>query len=160
MTTDMKAIAEFRFRPDHMNSPGHLSSLDDVDVLIEEIIAGSTYENLAQITHLARGCVKPNIPGHDLPELPDHDFQVGVDRELQVAVLLFIDDTGNYVSEGSPDSRSAPVYYLAGHRTEFRDQVEIPIDIAREAVKEFLLTKGRRPTFITWKNQYPEDDLI
>ncbi|MET8542673.1 Imm1 family immunity protein [Kitasatospora sp. NPDC004799] len=155
----MKEIAEFRFRPDHMESPGHLNSADDVDVLIEELLTGSTYENLAQIIHLSRDGVKPRIPGYNLPELPDHDFQVGVDRDLQVGVLLFIDGTGNFVSAGPPESRNSPVYFIAGHRTEFRDQVEIPIDLVREAVKEFLLSGGQRPTCISWKNQYPEDDL-
>ncbi|MFE3876703.1 Imm1 family immunity protein [Kitasatospora sp. NPDC059146] len=154
----LPALVEVRYRADQMADPGRLTSVEDVDRLIDELLDGSAYENLAQLTHLARGIVKPRVPGHDFPAVPDHDFQVGVDREQDVGVLLFIDGSGNFVTAGPPESRNAPAYYLAGHWTEFRDQVEVPVDLVRAAVKEFLLTGGRRPSCVAWKNQYEADD--
>ncbi|MEV7776526.1 Imm1 family immunity protein [Kitasatospora sp. NPDC086791] len=147
---DVAAVAEIRYRRGRIKSPDYIHSVEEVDALIDELLGGPASENLAQIIHLGR---KEFMPG-----IPDHEFQIGVDKEHQVGVVLFIDHSGNYVSAGPLDSRNAPEYYLAGHWTQFRDQVEIPIDLARQAVKEFLISGGQRPACIAWKNQYAADD--
>ncbi|GAA1410787.1 hypothetical protein GCM10009639_61980 [Kitasatospora putterlickiae] len=153
----MSLRAEVRYRRDRIEIPDHLDSLEDVDVLIDELLAGPVNENLAQIIHLDREVIVLGDPGRPGTEIPDHQLQVGVDKELQVGVLLFIDRSGNVVTAGPADSRNAPEYYLAGHWTQFRDQVEIPLGLVREAVKEFLSSGGQRPTCVTWKNQYLDD---
>ncbi|MFJ4672669.1 Imm1 family immunity protein [Kitasatospora purpeofusca] len=154
----MSLRAEVRYRRDRIEPPDYLDSLEDVDVLIEELLTGPVNENLAQIIHLDRETVVLKYPGGPGTEVPDHQLQVGVDRDFQVGVLLFIDRGGNFVTAGPPDSRNAPEYYLAGHWTRFRDQVEIPLGPVREAVKEFLTSGGQRPTCVSWKNQYLDDD--
>ncbi|WP_327075492.1 Imm1 family immunity protein (plasmid) [Kitasatospora purpeofusca] len=153
----MSLRAEVRYRRGRIEPPDHLDSLEDVDVLIDELLAGPVNENLAQIIHLDRESIVLRDPGRPGTEIPDHELQVGVDRELQVGVLLFIDRSGNFVTAGPESSRNAPEYYLAGHWTQFRDQVEIPLDLVREAVKEFLSSGGQRPTCVPWKNQYLDD---
>ncbi|MFE7564516.1 Imm1 family immunity protein [Kitasatospora sp. NPDC057500] len=153
----MSLRAEVRYRRDRIEIPDHLDSLEDVDVLIDELLAGPVDENLAQIIHLDREVIVLGDPAGPGTEIPDHQLQVGVDKELQVGVLLFIDRSGNFVTAGAADSRNAPEYYLAGHWTRFRDQVEIPLDLVREAVKEFLSSGGQRPTCVPWKNQYLDD---
>ncbi|MFB7616474.1 Imm1 family immunity protein [Kitasatospora sp. NPDC056181] len=149
--------AELRYRRDRIDRPDYLNSLEEVDTLIDELLAGPANENLAQIIHLDRETIRLNIPGGRGTEIPDHEFQVGVDKELQVGVLLFIDRSGNFVTAGPANSRNAPEYYLAGHWSQFPDQVEISIDLVREAVKEFLASGGKRPACVSWKNQYPDD---
>ncbi|MFD0276834.1 Imm1 family immunity protein [Kitasatospora sp. NPDC127111] len=141
--------AELRYRRDRIENPDYLNTVEDVDVLIDELLDGPANENLAQIIHLDREQLRPGWP--------DHELQVGVDKELQVGVLSFLDRSGNYVTAGPAESRNAPEYYLAGHWTKFPDQTEIPIGLIREAVKEFLASGGQRPTCVTWKNQYPDD---
>ncbi|MFD4905175.1 Imm1 family immunity protein [Kitasatospora purpeofusca] len=153
----MSLRAEVRYRRGRIEPPDHLDSLEDVDVLIDELLAGPVNENLAQIIHLDREAIVIGDPGRPGTEIPDHELQAGVDKELQVGVVLFIDRSGNFVTAGPADSRNAPEYYLAGHWTQFRDQVEIPLDLVREAVKEFLTSGGQRPTCVSWKNQYLDD---
>ncbi|MFE4516723.1 Imm1 family immunity protein [Kitasatospora sp. NPDC056783] len=142
----MAVSAEIRYRATRAGRPEYLNSLEEGDALIEALLAGPANGNLAQIIHLGREEFKPGIP--------DHEFQVGVDKELQVGILLFIDSSGNYVSAGPPESRNSPEYYLCGHWTQFRDQTEIPLDLVRKALREFLESGGRRPACVSWKNQY------
>ncbi|MFB7380780.1 Imm1 family immunity protein [Kitasatospora purpeofusca] len=143
--------AELRYRRGRMGDrPHHLNSLEDVDALIDELLAGPEDENLAQIIHLGRERVNPGWP--------DHELQVGVNKDLRVGVLSFADGSGNYETVGTPESRSSPEYHLGGHWVQFRDQVEISVELAREAVKEFLVSGGKRPACVLWKCQYLDDD--
>ncbi|MGW7441946.1 Imm1 family immunity protein [Kitasatospora sp. NPDC054795] len=145
----MAVSAEIRYRASRAGRPDHLHSLEEADVLIDALLAGPANENLAQIIHLDREEFESGIP--------DHEFQVGVDKGLQVGILLFIDASGNFVSAGPPESRNSPEYYLCRHWTQFRDQTEIPLDLVRKALREFLESGGQRPTCVSWKNQYLDD---
>ncbi|MFD0406890.1 Imm1 family immunity protein [Kitasatospora sp. NPDC127116] len=140
--------AELRYREDRIVEPDYLHSVDEVGVLIEDLLTGPVHQNLAQIIHLDR----PSM----MPEWPDHEFLIGVDRAVQLGVVAFADGGGSVISAGGPETRNAPVYYLAGHWTDFSDRVEISIDIVRNAVEEFLASGGKRPTCVPWKERFPD----
>jgi hypothetical protein len=55
---------------------------------------------------------------------------------------------------GPPDAR----YFLGGEEVEFPPCAEVPLALVRQALQEFLVTCGGRPTCIgAWKEQYPDE---
>ncbi|WP_078951923.1 Imm1 family immunity protein [Streptomyces sp. NRRL F-5755] len=138
----MQARAEARYRLDHGEKPALLHTAEEVDALIDSLLTGPVHENMAQIHSLERESMPSGFP--------DHELLVGVDRDLQVGVIAYLDSDGNVVTLGSP-GRSGPVYYIQGHMTEFPANSEIPIDLVRRGVKEFLSSGGRRPACVQWQ---------
>ncbi|MFI1729910.1 Imm1 family immunity protein [Streptomyces acidicola] len=134
--------AEVYYRKEHADGRAVLTS-DDADSLIDALLAGSDSENMAELHSLDRPLRASGFPGHE--------FLVGVDKELQVGVLSFMDVTGNLVSLGHSEGRGCVSYFIVGNGTEFPDRSEIPIVLVRQAVKEFLISGGQRPTCIQWQ---------
>jgi hypothetical protein len=121
-----------------------LNAAEDVDGLIDALLAGPPYHNMAQLHSLER----PLLPSG----YPDHELLVGADRELPVGVLAFMDaESGNVVTLGSTAGRGMVYYCITGEGTEFPDRSEVPIDLIRQAVKEFLVSGGKRPTCVQWQ---------
>lgn len=138
---------EARYRREHGKDPVILSTSEDVDALIEALLTGPPYHNLAQLHSLER----PLLTAGD----PDHELLVGVDRDLPVGVLAFMDaESGNLVTLGSLEGRGEVSYLIMAQSTEFPDRSEIPIDLVRQAVNEFLVSGGKRPSCVQW--QVPE----
>ena len=137
---------EARYRHENVRNPVLLRTSSDVDALIDLLLAGSQYENLAQLHSRERSL----MPSGDF----DHELLAGVNQDLGVGVLAFMDADGNVVTMGSPNSRAEPVYWIMGHRKEFPDRSEVPIPLVRQAVKEFLESGGCRPACVEW--QVPE----
>jgi hypothetical protein len=137
---------EAYYRREHGKEPILLSSLEDVDALIDELLTGPVHENMATLYSLDR----PLMPSGQA----DHQLLVGVDRELRVGLVGFMDAGGNVITVGPPDGRLEVVYYCTGEITEFPGPSEIPIDLVRRATKEFLTSGGQRPTCVRW--QVPE----
>ncbi|MGW6362107.1 Imm1 family immunity protein [Streptomyces sp. NPDC055092] len=119
-----------------------LRSPEDVDGLIDELLRSDCSENTAVLHSLER----PLLPSG----FPDHELMVGANGDLQVGVLAFMDD-GNFVSLGPDDGRGEVSYSIMGNVTEFPERSEIPISLVRQAVREFLLSSGRRPACIEWQ---------
>ncbi|NJP42544.1 Imm1 family immunity protein [Actinacidiphila epipremni] len=143
----MQHRVEARYRREHGKEPVVLSTSDDVDVLIETLLTGPAYHNLAQLHSLER----PLLPSG----YPDHELLVGVDRDLPVGVLAFMDaESGNLVTLGSSEGRGKVPYLIMGQMTEFPDRSELPIELVRQAVSEFLMSGGKRPACVQW--QVPE----
>lgn len=143
----MKARAEAQYRYEHGEQPRLLYSVEDIDSLIDDLLEPATgiiRENLASIYSLERECLPFGTP--------DHELMVGVDRELEVGLVAFSDENGNFVSRGSTDTRVDPVYFQQGHLTEFSEHSEIPIALVRQAAKEFLISSGSRPTCVQWQD--------
>ncbi|WP_436998892.1 Imm1 family immunity protein [Streptomyces sp. enrichment culture] len=138
----MKKFAEAYFRREHTKGRIIITP-DDVDSLIDTLLGGSESENMAELHSADRPLLVSGFP--------DHELLVGVDRELQVGVLGFMDESGNVVSLGGSVGRGKVSYYIVGNATEFPDGSEIPISLIRQAVKEFLVHGGKRPTCVQWQ---------
>ncbi|MET9987663.1 Imm1 family immunity protein [Streptomyces rochei] len=134
--------AEAFYREEHL-SGREVVGIDDVDNVIDALLAGSDSENMAELHSLQR----PNL----VSGFPDHEFLVGVSREYQVGVVAYMDGAGNFVSLGDSATQGSVGYYLVGHEREFPERSEISIDLVRRAVKEFVASSGQRPTCIRWQ---------
>ncbi|WP_432836897.1 Imm1 family immunity protein [Dactylosporangium sp. CA-092794] len=127
-----------------------ITAPEDVDVLVDGLLAGSAYSNVAVLYSLERT---------ELPSgFPDHELRVGVDRDREVGVVAFMDETGNWVPDGSLEGPADIRYFLDGEPVEFPPCSEVPLVVVREALREFLTTRGNRPKSIgAWKDQYPDE---
>lgn len=123
-----------------------LASSGDVDKLIDGLLAGEEFHNLAQLHSLDRELLPSGYP--------DHELLVGIDRSVQVGVLEFMDAGGNVVTLGPATGRGEVIYHIAGNPTEFPDRSEVSVELIRQAVKEFVMSGGQRPTCVQW--QVPE----
>ncbi|MCA2216319.1 Imm1 family immunity protein [Jidongwangia harbinensis] len=141
----MSFTVEARYRRGHAQAPALLRSPDDVDAMIDALLAGPEDENLAQLHSLERDTL--------LSGSPDHELLVGVDRTLQVGILTFMDAGGNWVTVGSPGSRDDVDYFILGHWTDLPGRSEVPLELVRRAVKEFCVVRGQRPACVRWDGQ-------
>lgn len=140
----MQHRVEARYRREHGEAPVILTTSEDVEALIDALLTGPSYHNLAQLHSLDR----PLLPSG----YPDHELLVGVNRDLPVGVLAFMDaESGNVVTLGSSEVRGEVPYLIMGQLTEFPDHSEVPIELVRQAVKEFLPTGGKRPSCVQWQ---------
>ncbi|MGA4979387.1 Imm1 family immunity protein [Streptomyces cinereoruber] len=140
----MSAIkAQAFYRLEHAENMENLSTVDDVDKMIDALLAGPEFRNMASVYSTERSKLPAGVP--------DHELTVGVNSDLQVGAIAFMDETGNHVTVGEPGSREDPVYHLTGYMREFPEKCEISIVLVREAVKEFISSGGQRPRCIAWK---------
>jgi hypothetical protein len=131
---------------EHGQNPAILATPEDVDALIETLRTDPAVDDVANLYPLSQPLLSDGLPGRQL--------RVGIDGYLGVGVLSFGDaETGLLVSVGSPGSRKGVAYTMVGHRTEFPDHSEVPIDLVRRAVQEFLANGGERPTCIQWQEE-------
>jgi immunity protein Imm1 of predicted polymorphic toxin system len=130
------------YRPEHVKNPVLLDSIEDVDALIDALLASPRDSNLAQVFSLQRDL----LPSGN----PDHEFMAGVDGDRHVGVLWFAEEK-NWVSLGSPGEQEEIAYYLAGHWTGFPGNSEIPVELVRRGIKEFLVSGGQLPEGVEWQ---------
>lgn len=139
--------AEARYRREHGKEPAVLTTAGDIDALIDALRTGQAYHNMAQLHSLERPLLSSGYP--------DHELLVGVNRDLPVGVLAFMDgESGNLVTFDSAARRGEASYSITGQATEFPDRSEIPIELIRRAVKEFVFSGGKHPECVQW--QVPE----
>ncbi|MFI9387759.1 Imm1 family immunity protein [Kutzneria sp. NPDC052558] len=142
MTRRIKAY----YRKENIDVRPMLTTPEDVDQLIDTLLADPDGCSMAELHSLDR----PLLPSG----FPDHELLVGADGNLKVGVLEFMDATGNSVTLGNSEGRGEISYYIGNTATEFPARSEVPVELVRQAVKEFLTSGGQRPTCIEW--QVPE----
>jgi hypothetical protein len=138
--------AEVYYRRGYCEGAPLLTSPDVVDGLIDMLLMGEVFHNLAHLYSLDREL----LPSGD----PDHELLVGVDRSRPVGVLEFMDADGNVVTLGQETGRGEVTYHIARNPTELPDRTEVPIELIRQAVMEFVMSGGQRPTCV--ERQVPE----
>ncbi|MET8138436.1 hypothetical protein ABZV24_42330 [Streptomyces sp. NPDC005251] len=82
----MQGKAEVFYRREHADKHPVLG-VDDIDGLIDTLLASSELGNTAILYSLDRPLLEYGNP--------DHELRVGVDKDLQVGILAFIDEMGN-----------------------------------------------------------------
>lgn len=135
--------AEVFYRREHADKHPVLG-VDDIDVLIYTLLASSELENMAILYSLDRPLLEYGNP--------DHELRVGVDKDLQVGILAFIDEMGNFVSLDNGKGRGVVTYSLDGEGKDFPECSEVPIVLVRQALKEFLTSRGQRPSCVRWQD--------
>ncbi|MFD3472039.1 Imm1 family immunity protein [Streptomyces sp. NPDC058682] len=135
---------EARYRRADMHAPVLVFTEDDVDSLIDALLAAPPFHDAAHLVSRARPMTRSGFP--------DHELYVGVSKGGQVgALMLSAPETGLVASVGGLGSRSDVVYHVAEHWTEFPSDSEIPLSLVRSAVKEFLRSDGCVPKCVVWK---------
>lgn len=134
---------EARYQREHGESPAVLTALEEVDALIDWLLAAPASHRLAQLHSIQR----QRLPSG----WPDHELLVGVDHGLGVGALEFYDHRGNLVTVGRAGSRAEVGYCIMGHLTEFPPHCEVSVDLIRKPVKEFCTSGGMLPTCVYWK---------
>ncbi len=76
------------YRRDHVNQPAVLGTVEDVDALIDTLLASPVDENLAALYSAQR----PLLPSG----YPHHELMVGVDGSRRVGVLAFMESDGTW----------------------------------------------------------------
>ncbi|MEV8097783.1 Imm1 family immunity protein [Kitasatospora sp. NPDC085879] len=132
------------FRADRDEKPLLIDSPEGVDALIDELLNGHPFCNMAQL----RSLDQPLHPGG----FPERALLAGVDRNARVGIVAFSGEEGSFVPAGAA-GKDCVTYMIATYPREFLDSPEISIDLVRQAVKEFLLSGGLRPTCIEWQEE-------
>jgi hypothetical protein len=130
------------FRKGHGDNPVLVSTDEDMDALIDQLLAEPFSNSIAAIYSLDRPL---NAAG-----VPDHELYLAVNAKAGVGGLRY---TGEHTwfSQGTPSSRDEVFYNYMGNDTDFPPDSEISIGLLRQAAKEFLHHNGDRPTCVQWQ---------
>lgn len=133
------------FMEEHWHAPVLLDSEHVIDAMLDALIVAGPLHNAAQLMSLDRQMLSSG--------LPDHIFLVGVSAGGQFGILSY--STGEEGALIPAGEATAPVatYMLNTYPREFLEPAEVPIDLVRQAVKEFVLSGGRRPTCLEWREE-------
>ncbi|MBB5956410.1 hypothetical protein FHS29_002996 [Saccharothrix tamanrassetensis] len=126
---------------EHGDTPVTVSTVDEVDALIDRVRAESPpAAPILMDVHLSGD---PYAQGIDVGIAVDHGVIRYSGREWPRGV----------VSAGDgPMGGETRSYFYMGHGREFPSNSEVPIDIVRQAVKEFMESNGARPTCVRWQD--------
>ncbi|MFI1768277.1 Imm1 family immunity protein [Streptomyces sp. NPDC020800] len=137
--------AQAVFLEEHRNAPVLLDSEHAIDAMVDALIVADPLHNAAQLVSLDRQMFSS--------DMPDHIFLVGVSAGGQSGILSYsTGEEGALIPAGEATAPLA-IYMLNTHPREFLEPTEVPIDLVRQAVKEFVLSGGRRPTCLEWREE-------
>ncbi|MFC9688183.1 Imm1 family immunity protein [Kribbella sp. NPDC056951] len=132
--------------------PTIVTSADGVDELIDALLDAGPQRSVAVLAVRGR-------PTSELG-LPDHEFEIAVDSRRQVGGLRYAgshsDESGVWYAVGAQSGPDRLIYAHVGDESPFPADSELPIDVVRAAVKEFLSGGGERPSSVDWQ-QWPSD---
>ncbi|MET7334515.1 Imm1 family immunity protein [Nonomuraea sp. NPDC005650] len=134
---------EAYYASSHRDAPELLATPEDVDALIDTLLSMPDTHRVAALFVAER--VDPDTG------FPDHELYLAVNGDAGVGALKYADPAGNWASSGRPETQSgAGGYRMIHERIPFPANSDIPLDLARQAVKEFL-SGGRRPGCVPWQ---------
>jgi hypothetical protein len=140
------------FKHSHGADPVILSSDEDVDALVDAVLA-EEFGNSVAALYVAE---RPKTER----DMPDHELRVAFNSEAGVGGLRYAgrheDRAGVWYASGKTSERDEVFYYYMGHDEGWPQDSEVPIEDVRAAVKEFLESVGGRPATAEWK-AWPED---
>lgn len=134
----------------HGRTPVVVRTVEEMDRLVDDLLAQPFDNSVSTMYSSAR----PNRPNG----LPDHELAVAVSAEDGVGGLWFNGDGANWYTRGTPSRYDQVFYYYMGSEREFPHDSEIPLDLVRQAAREFLLNGGQRPTCVAWQKFLPFDN--
>ena len=126
------------------SDPTVITEPDEVDTFIGDLLEAGYDHSIAKLHIRER---PPSAAG-----FPDHMLRVAVNADDKVGGLAYIGPNAGGFSKGQLSRYDEVVYYYAGHDHEFPRDSEIPLTLVSEAVKEFLVSGGERPTCVQWQD--------
>ncbi|MEW1903456.1 Imm1 family immunity protein [Streptomyces sp. NPDC086147] len=139
----MRTRAEAHYKDDHGNGPDEIETPEDVDRMIDHLLSGEEFRTAAKVVSTDRRTLPSGSP--------DHEFIIGVNPELRRGAISFGYEEGTYVTAGDLRDGCEPLYHVAGHEAYFPENCEIPLDLVRATVKQFVFSGGNRPDCVDWK---------
>lgn len=138
----MEHTVEAYFRHGHGEHPVLVSTDDEMDALVDQLLAEPFENSIAACYSLDRPF---NAAG-----VPDHELYLAVNAKAGVGSLSYTGERVWY-SQGTPSNRDEVFYCYMGNDTDFPHDSEVSIGLLRQAAKEFLTNGGNRPTCVTWQ---------
>jgi hypothetical protein len=138
----MTYIAEAYFKHSHGENPVRVTSPDDVDALIDAMLAESFANSLA-VLYL---CDRPELAGGG----PDHEVRIGVNGEDKVGSICLVLDGRVWFTKGERTRDDDVFYNYMGNSADFPQDSEISLDALRSAVSEVLAGGGVRAESVEW----------
>lgn len=99
------------FRHEHADQPLILHTAQDVDRLVDALLAEPFANSVAAMYALAR----PRLPAG----VPDHEFLVAVNAADDVGGVRYMGDGGTWYSKGTPSRHDEVFYYYTGSDRDF-----------------------------------------
>lgn len=135
--------AKVYYKHGHGKNPVIVRSDADIDALVDALLAESFFNSMATLCVAERAVNAAGFPGHE--------FGIAVDNESGLGGLWYSGNGGSWFSLGVRSERDEVFYYYMGHDRGFPIDSEIPVDLVRQAAKEFLASGGERPTCVQWQ---------
>ncbi|MBT8226775.1 MAG: hypothetical protein HKP61_17115 [Dactylosporangium sp.] len=139
----MSTSVEAYFDQDHGEHPIVVRRDEDMDALIDALLAQPFSNSMATLYVAERPL---NAAG-----VPDHEFAIGVDAEDGVGSLWYMGAGGGWYSQGARSQRDEVYYCYMGNDRDFPADSVIPLELVRQAAKEFLANAGARPVAVAWQ---------
>jgi hypothetical protein len=139
----MAGEVEAYYLREHGDDPVLLTTAPDADRLVDQLLGQPVENSIAALYHRDR----PLLPAG----VPDHELYLCVDGDRRVGALMFLDATGNWVSQGDSREEREIRYYLMGNETEVPSDANVPLPLVRQATRDFLTSGGHRPQSIRWQ---------
>ncbi|MEU4802781.1 Imm1 family immunity protein [Actinosynnema sp. NPDC023587] len=126
---------------EHDENPIVLTTAEEVDALIDRVRSDSPPQApILMDVHLSED---PYAQGLDIGVSGGHGVVRYSGRNWPRGVVS--------VNDGEPADGKERSYFYMGHWRGFPANSEIPLDLVRAAVKEFMATDGARPECICWQ---------
>ncbi|WP_353050997.1 Imm1 family immunity protein [Actinoplanes sp. NBRC 101535] len=110
--------------------------------MIDALLGEPHDSSMAQVHSLGREALPSGVD--------DHELLVGVSQARGRGVMWFTDEKGSFSSVGESGRENEIVYLLVGYPYGFPGNAEVPLDVIRQSLKEFVLSGGVRPSVIKW----------
>jgi hypothetical protein len=135
------------FRHGHGNDPVVLASAEDANKLVDDLLTEPFDNSVATLYHRARPATEFGFPDHELTIAVAADDHVGGVRYMGE----YHGVPGTWFSKGATSEYDEVVYYYMGHDREYPRDSEVSLDAVRQAVRDFLLSGGQRPSAVEWQ---------
>ena len=131
--------------------PALLDTADDVDALIDAVLAEPFENSVIALYSTARPLMESGVP--------DHELRIAIYAEGKVGGIRYAGDDGtsegSWYVPGQASQREEVFYYYQGHDQGWPQDSEVSVEQVREAVREFVEGDGARPTGSEWA-EWPE----
>ncbi|GAB3821439.1 Imm1 family immunity protein [Kribbella italica] len=131
--------------------PVLIDTPDDVDTLIDAVLAEPFENSVIALYSTARPLMESGVP--------DHELRIAIYAEGKVGGARYAGDDGrdegSWYVPGQVSQREEVFYYYQGHDQGWPQNSEITLEHVRQAVREFVEGSGARPAGFEWA-EWPE----
>lgn len=138
----MTYTADAYYLMEHDEHPVILSSAEDVDALVDALLAGTLTNSVAAVYLNER----PTLEGG----FPDHELRIAIFADSKVGSIRYTQGMSSWYLKGHSSERDEVAYCYMNNREGFPADSETDPDTIRQAAREFLALGGERPHTGEW----------